>query len=422
MKKLFFLFLCTTLLACSNQEETLFDVNKNLGNEPDKDLLSHRISTEQAILNSLEFVNNIGNSTRSNKGPLTVSEVKAIGYHNEKTRSLNDSIDLDSLFYIVNFDNNEGYVIASSDDRETPVFAYIEKGNYEEDDTLNNGYEAFIDALIDMEIATRTSPLPYSTGDSPTPEGEINGSPTYRPDKFEVMLPALVTKWDQTTYNRYCPDEYIYTGCVVTAVSQICSFLKMPNQVTWAHNGLGNHCNIDWDDIINECNSNYGNLQSGDLIDQVANLMRFWGIAFDADYESGGTSVDSEYAISVLQDLGYNATDLTDYNISNVISELKTGDRVLFMRGNARYYHVGFVFRKYVDGHAWVVDGYIDSVKNNKESFYIHCNWGWRGDCNGYFLHDILNAEEIPYYDDNANVLTRSNNYRYKLKTSSISK
>ena len=92
------------------------------------------------------------------------------------------------------------------------------------------------------------------------------------------------------------------------------------------------------------------------------------------------------------------------------------------MRGNARYYHVGFVFRKYVDGHAWVVDGYIDSVKNNKESFYIHCNWGWRGDCNGYFLHDILNAEEIPYYDDNANVLTRSNNYRYKLKTSSISK
>ena len=32
MKKLFFLFLCTTLLACSNQEETLIE-NNNLSNE-----------------------------------------------------------------------------------------------------------------------------------------------------------------------------------------------------------------------------------------------------------------------------------------------------------------------------------------------------------------------------------------------------
>jgi hypothetical protein len=53
------------------------------------------------------------------------------------------------------------------------------------------------------------------------------------------------------------------------------------------------------------------------------------------------------------------------------------------------------------ESHAWVVDGV--AVKRhrfaNYQSFpdreYIHCNWGWDGDCNGYF---ILGAFETRYY------------------------
>ena len=85
-------------------------------------------------------------------------------------------------------------------------------------------------------------------------------------------------------------------------------------------------------------------------------------------------------------------------------------------------YHVGFVFRKYVDGHAWVVDGYIDQIKNNKRSKYVHCNWGWGGNHNGYFLSDVLNAEQDPVYGDTVTSATRSNNYRYKLKTATFTK
>lgn len=81
------------------------------------------------------------------------------------------------------------------------------------------------------------------------------------------------------------------------------------------------------------------------------------------------------------------------------------------------------VFRKYVDGHAWVVDGYIDQVKNNKESKYIHCNWGWMNKKeNGYFLSDVLNAEESPAFNDNAEATRASNNYRYNLKTATFTK
>lgn len=384
---------------------------------------NHRITVEQAKQNAINFVSQLITPTRGLTTPLTVSEVKSIGLREGITRSTNDSVNMDSLFYIVNFANKQGFVIASSDDRETPIFAFVEEGNYEEDDTLNNGYEAFIDALIDDELHKRIKKEYFQEDVSNNLVGEGGGGNTnYRSDKFEVMYPLLKTKWNQTTYAQYCPGDY--TGCVVTAIAQICSFLKQPNHVAWGYNGVGNQCTMDWDRIIDECSVWYGNPypSSLDLRDQIANLMRFWGLAFNADYGEGGTSVDSDDAISTMQEFGYNVTGLTDYNATDVINDLKQGNRIIYMRGNARYYHVGFVFRKYVDGHGWVVDGYIDTIKNNNETLYLHCNWGWGGYRNGYFLADVFNAEETPYYDDNANAITRSANFQYRLKTSTICK
>lgn len=42
-------------------------------------------------------------------------------------------VNLDSLFYIINFKDNKGFAIASSDDREVPIFALVEEGNYSYD-------------------------------------------------------------------------------------------------------------------------------------------------------------------------------------------------------------------------------------------------------------------------------------------------
>lgn len=401
--------------SCSDIEE---QVNVLV---PVTSTINHRLTAEQATQNALNFIGQYTNKTRTEQRILKVEGVKAFCMDKMQTRTDGYSINLDSLFYVVNFADNRGFVIASSDDRETPVIAYVEEGTFEECDTLNHGYEAFVDALIEMETSFRVQQLEQreDDNDEPGPGGGGGGS-NYQPDMFEVMYPLLKTKWDQTTFNSYCPGPY--TGCVVTAISQICSYLKSPGHVSWSYNGIGNQSYIDWDNIISECELNYGSLNSSILIDQIANLMRFWGIAFDADYSSGGTSVDSEDAISKMREFGYNATNLTDYNATDVMNDLKAGNRIIYMRGNARYYHVGFVFRKYVDGHGWVIDGYINSRKNNRESLYVHCNWGWGGSRNGYFLSDVLNAEEQPYYDDNANAITRSENFRYKLKTSTICK
>jgi hypothetical protein len=398
------------MVSCSDYEEY---VNED-ANHPN--FSTHRITAEQAKQNALTFVGQFGVTTRTNGHALSIAEVKAISANEGFTRSMNDSVNLDTLFYVVNFDNNMGFVVAASDDRETPVFAYIEEGNYKEKDMHNNGFDAFMNALIEKESDNRVEQTLIVDEESIVGGGNSN----YKPDKFEVMYPLLKTQWDQSTYNTYCPGPY--TGCVVTAIAQICSFLKSPNHISWSYNGIGNQCYIDWDKIENECSINLGEPFSSALIDQIANLMRYWGVTFNAEYTSGGTDVNSDFAISQMRFLGYNATELTDYNATNVMNDLKKGNRIVYMRGNGRYYHVGFVFRKYVDGHGWVVDGYIHSIKNSKEALYMHCNWGWRGDCNGYFLSDVLNAEENPCFDDNANPTTRGKNFRYKLKTSTICK
>jgi hypothetical protein len=64
-----------------------------------------------------------------------------------------------------------------------------------------------------------------------------------------------------------------------------------------------------------------------------------------------------------------------------------------------------------VSGHAWVVDGYIDrsrTIRKVKTStgavvsstveneVLVHCNWGWHGTCNGYYVSGIFNTKNAP--------------------------
>lgn len=76
-------------------------------------------------------------------------------------------------------------------------------------------------------------------------------------------------------------------------------------------------------------------------------------------------------------------------------------------------------------GHVWVADGvweigmivhfyaYLAPVIGNDDQElvcvtddtlkkYIHFNWGWGGDCNGYFLVDIFNANNAYQYDNSS--------------------
>ena len=64
------------------------------------------------------------------------------------------------------------------------------------------------------------------------------------------------------------------------------------------------------------------------------------------------------------------------------------------------------------EGHAWVVDGvaikgFPQMVLDDHPHVYmtyqnlIHCNWGWSGNCNGYFIigafDKLYNLDDLTY-------------------------
>ena len=51
-------------------------------------------------------------------------------------------------------------------------------------------------------------------------------------------------------------------------------------------------------------------------------------------------------------------------------------------------------------GHYWVVDGY--SVDNTNKVRHLHCNWGWSGSGNGFWmLSSLTNINGSDYSYDN---------------------
>ena len=415
MKKVFFMMslalMAMFVISCTNDDlvENVDDIRIE---SP-----SHRLTAEQAGQNALDFVKRFKTETRAGQAGLKISDIKAVGINPERTRSTNESIDFDSLFYVVNFADNQGFVIAAADDRDESVFAYVEEGEYNEEDTLNNGFNVFMDALYSLQ--TSRGIQRFDTQEDFIYFDPNEGGDSSYPDKFEVMSPLLVTKWGQSGfYSSLCPGQY--SGCVPTAISQICSFLKVPSHVSWSYDGISYQSSINWDGIIYDCRNNpwfQGEVYSSGLEDQIAHLMRFWGVEFNANYGLNGTGVNSNIVIPKLWDNDIDATILRNYNAEDVIEDLKEGNNIVYMCGNDGISNTG---------HAWVVDGYIHRKKNSRDYFYLHCNWGWSGGQNGYFLGSVLNAGEGPVYNDDGQK-TRSSqeptyNYTNNLRFSTISR
>lgn len=206
-------FINTILVGCMfvacSQDDSSVSIDNSMAT-------SHRISVEQAKLNAIDFASKVNSKTRSGR-VFEVDNVQAISLPASSTRSTSDSINLDTLLYIVNFADSAGFVIAGTDDRENSIYAYIEEGNFSwgDTDTHNSGFAAFLYALLESK-----SNYGKNYFEEYQNEYEGHGGGNYKPNKFEVMSPLLVTKWSQgSPYNKYTNNNP--TGCVATAIAQI---------------------------------------------------------------------------------------------------------------------------------------------------------------------------------------------------------
>lgn len=291
-----------------------------------------------------------------------------------------------TLFYVLNAGAG-GFVIVAGDDNVSPILGYSDEGTFDPDKIPYNvakwleGYKSEIRDVIDNDI---------QANQEISDEWQQLKSATIGVNATASVSPLIKTKWDQFPYyNALCPHGSV-TGCVATAMAQIMKYWNYPATGSGFHSYRHNK--------YGTLSANFGNTtyQWGSMPNMVessnnavATLMYQVGVSVDMEYspeESGAYVLSetspitncSEYALKTY--FGYdNALKgiLRDnYTQAEWISilkkELDAGRPILYDGASTD------------GGHCFVADGYD---KNN----YFHFNWGWSGNCDGYYRMDALN-------------------------------
>ena len=418
------------LFSCSvedNLESLMQDNNE---------IVTYKVTQEEAQSIVQGFVDEMSfiSSTRSanEMSHKEISSVYALRKNLIQTRSGADGndfpIDLDTLMYVVNFSNDNGFVLVAADKRTEPIFAIVDEGNFNFELLSEEDNDMFL-TFLDYAISTELDDIENFSGNISQTRATSNGWTINT-----KYAPILKTKWSQggennpNSYGKYCPNKT--TGCTVIATAQILSHFQTISHVNWSYNGVGASSDLHWSQIISDCENNNGVLSSTytpQSLNEVAHLCRYLGIAFGAKYNSdGSTSVGEEdKPIDWFNKWGgLKASKLKEYNESQIITSIKNGNPV-YGRGNSGRKKFLGITVKYKGGHAWVYDGYISATKNGKQQNLIHCNWGWGSSkfYNGYYLSKVFDTNSgSEIYDNEVTRSGQSGYYKYNLEYSIISR
>jgi hypothetical protein len=315
--------------------------------------------------------------------------------------SSNPTLNNQDYFYV--FNTTSGFVIVSADDNCRPVLGYSNERAFSANNMAPQvakwleGYRSQIMYIVTNHVAAGPE---ISNQWNALLINEPHGAPL---QAASSVSPLLTTTWDQSPYyNDNCPYDNTYsqkavTGCVATAMAQVMKFWNYPSSGadfhSYSDNTYGTQ-SADFGSTTYDWNSMPNKLTSSNKA--VATLMYHCGVSVNMNYGVGKTGGSSAYVISSASPVancaeyalktyfgykssmnGIKRSDYTDANwITNLENELGAGRPVIY---------AGFGSG---GGHCFVADGYD---ANN----YLHFNWGWAGQNNGYFQIDALNPGTV---------------------------
>ena len=199
-----------------------------------------------------------------------------------------------------------------------------------------------------------------------------------RPIKRKVE-PLLTCKWSQyDPFNKYTPlsnGQHTPTGCVATATAQVMFYNKWPKNrpqdyIASTGDDAKKSATYWWDEMKNTTNE----MRAEQSRQAVGVLMYDIGKAVHMRYYIKGSDSNLQRACNALRDkfdytvryLDKNFLPANDF-LNEVMQEISDGYPVLVVGGP----------------HAFVYDGY-------DEQGFIHTNWGWGGENDGYFDINIV--------------------------------
>lgn len=324
----------------------------------------------------------------------TYSIVSVIGGQqlSPTTKSTQENIP-DTLMYLVNFDNQQGFAVLAADTRlGEDVYCVTEEGEIAPDDFaraydfihLNvsqtkadeDGFtdmgKDFVPALL---LRTMLADLEY---------GPVVDTLTKSTPVVPTAVALLNTKWTQDPpFNRYTPHNYA-PGCVAIACAQIMNYCKKPSNPVFD----GVNCSWERMDSVYNCVSSKSDSASEVAKDQCGHFLHHIGkkSLLYIRYNSDGSWGMADGVVRTLKNYGYSSVNkylgFGATNQSKVSSMLRQSLPVYLDASD----------HKRNTGHAWVVDGEWNG--------YFHCNWGWGGEWNGFYAkHNYFPISSRSYLD-----------------------
>lgn len=414
-KSLLFTTILTLFIAGCNKSETTTPTQQDYNGTTIP--LSEALSNLDNLLDQLDI-----DTKASHSRTYSIKSVSDFGGQDIcKTKATGIDIP-DTLMYLVNFDDSEGFAVLAGDRRLSEnVYCITENGNISKEDfadafdylhsdsplTKSNKREKgeftdigqkFVPALM---LSSMLADLKYGKiieDESAKTKAKI------RPDG----VICLKTKWGQREpFNKFIPGK-CPTGCVSTACAQIMQYCKIPSTPIF----LGITCS--WELMETVCNIHdiYGDNASELAKDQVGLFFAEIGSQDNCKITYGENS-SSGYASGVvrtLKNFGYKDVEkhlgFRTKNQNRASSMI--GAKLPIYIDGSDYHHGG--------GHAWVLDGDWNG--------YFHCNWGWNGQWDGFYAkHNYfpVDAREYTAYEDpgttNASVANKDYDWDFSIIT-----
>jgi len=324
----------------------------------------------------------------------------------------------DTLIYLINYIDNDGFASISAKRCQSPVIAVIDKGNYQEvKDSDNPGFNMFMDMAIEYvknESVNSNNPLSRDS----VWEGNIGGFETIIEEKIEIdtllysyQAPKLGNQsWGQEgVEGSFCPNKI--AGCGPLAIAMVLSYYKIPTWIGYTYpNADVASENLNWDLINNHLPNEYGNCYNCpfDIHNSISRVLREIGHRADTKYKEEASSTSESNTKKILQKYlpmkqvgGYS-----DFNENGVKSAITNGLALISGRSGTYSYSK---FEEDGSGHFWIADGYRfltrqlrhyqkranelvwKYVKTETEHERLfHFNWGWNGFGNGYYSGTVF--------------------------------
>lgn len=401
--------------------------------QPEANLSSNIRTVEEAIAMANTVMQECYPENNSRAIGRTTSRQNVITKYLNAGRS-NDDV----LYYVVNFDNKQGFAIIPGEKIAIDAIAVVPEGEYNEENN-SEGLKVMMDYaesyLTSQRIDLDPKPtLPIDTAAYPRDPYPVITNPTDTVYHYECA-PLLPLEWGQDNfYGKYCPNGL--TGCAPLAVATLATYFHYRNHTpdtrisyTFPEREKDSEVYI-WEELYKH--KRIFGAVDGELRphtcyakdmeyshNAIAALCRQIGLEMNATYQGDINNIHNPeiaitftfkhtYLPSLKRHLPSNLIiePLKEYKSTQVNTYIDNG--LLFMRA-------GPYSNNAIAGHAFIADGYIigkyidNYVAYNHETnkFYeahstrnvckIHFRLGYHGQDDGYYAGEIFTFNSAKY-------------------------